>query len=37
VLDHVWEPAGFALTATAKLKRGQIEEHYGSLIDGLYR
>ena len=36
VLDHLWEPAGVALTATAKLKRGQIEEHYASLIDELY-
>ncbi len=37
VLDHVWRPAGDALTATAKLKRGQIAERYADLIDGLYR
>jgi long-chain acyl-CoA synthetase len=37
VLDHVWLPAGFALTATAKLKRAQIQERYADLIDGLYR
>ena len=36
VLDHVWLPADFALTATAKLKRGQIAERYADLIDGLY-
>ena len=37
VLDHVWRPAGDALTATAKLKRGQIADRYADLIDGLYR
>ena len=37
VLDHVWRPAGDALTATAKLKRGQIADRYADVIDGLYR
>jgi long-subunit acyl-CoA synthetase (AMP-forming) len=36
VLDHVWLPADFALTPTAKLKRAQIAERYAGLIDGLY-
>jgi long-chain acyl-CoA synthetase len=36
VLDHVWRPADFALTPTAKLKRAQIAERYAGLIDGLY-
>ena len=36
VLDHAWEPAGVALTATNKLKRGQIEQHYAAIIEGLY-
>jgi long-subunit acyl-CoA synthetase (AMP-forming) len=36
VLDHVWLPADFALTATAKLKRAQIEERYQAVIDELY-
>jgi long-chain acyl-CoA synthetase len=37
VLDHVWLPADFALTATAKLKRAQIADRYAELIEGLYR
>jgi long-chain acyl-CoA synthetase len=36
VLDHEWLPAGDALTPTAKLKRAQIEERYGDIVDGLY-
>ena len=36
VLDHVWLPADFALTATAKLKRAQIEARYADVIEGLY-
>ena len=36
VLDHVWKPAEHALTATAKLKRGQIADHYADQIEALY-
>jgi long-chain acyl-CoA synthetase len=36
VLDHEWLPASDQLTATAKLKRGMIEERYADVVQALY-